>query len=533
MSEPILEGSKQWPATNSPANLFSVLSGQNLILFAIIFLAFLLRFFQLGYRSVWYDESFSIILARQDFGTILNGTAHDYHPPLFYLVLSIWLKIFGEGVYAARFLSLLFGVGAVWVLYLLAKNLFGPKTALVAAFIAAIAPFQVLYSQEVRMYSLEFLLGGWLILSFYRAYRRDSWQDWGWFGLSAILALYNLYFSLFSLTALGLFFAGAMLYYRLTRKNWLTRKIQRWLITHLIIFGLYLPWLFVLVGQIGRVKNSYWISRPNPLEIFRLLNIFLYNTTNLTVDAPFDLIGLLLAVFLLLFTLQAARFRLRSGAKGRVRRSFEIALLLTCWLAPLLIVLTLSYLFTPIYLERSLIMCAVPAYILVARVITTANRPNLWPLLFVPALALALISLYFYYFSPDYTVHYDSAAASSWVARNSQPGDIVIHINKLSYLPFVYLKTPGSQFVVPEEPGNSHDDLSPETQKAIGLQYTPIEKAVSSLGKQNAIWLVLTPPQPGQTDYQERIVKGYLDSHFKLHSLQTFFGETIFLYVSL
>jgi uncharacterized membrane protein len=501
-----------------------------LLFAAILVLAFGLRLFRLDYRSVWYDESFSIILARQDFATLLSGTAHDYHPPLFYLLLSLWMKIFGAGIFATRFLSVLLGVAAVAMVYRLASVLFGRKTAYLAALTAAIAPFQVLYSQEVRMYSFQFLLGGWLCLTFYQAYRQDSRTDWGWFGLAALVALYNLYFSIFSLAALDLFFVGAMLFTWRVNKVILRSKIQRWLVTNLAVAALYLPWLFSLLGQAGRVKNSYWITVPNPLEIFRLLDVFLYNATNLTVDPPFDLIGLLLAVFLLIFMLQSARFRLRRGEKGRTRRSFEVALTLTAWLVPVLVVLVLSYIFAPLYLERSLIACAVPAYILLAWVVQTARRPNLWPLALAPALALALVSLYFYFFTDDYSVHYDSASTSAYLAQNYRPGDVVIHSNKLSYLPFVYLKTPGQQFVVPEEPGNPHDDLSEETKRAIGLQYIPVEQAVNQIGPGGRVWLILTPPQPGQTDYQERIVKGFLDQRYGKPAEKDFYRIALFLY---
>ncbi|MEI6044485.1 MAG: glycosyltransferase family 39 protein [Chloroflexota bacterium] len=499
-------------------------------LLLILGLALSLRLFRLDYRSVWYDESFSIILARQDLATLLAGTAHDYHPPLFYLVLSLWMKLFGEGIYVTRLLSLLFGMGTILLVYQLAKTLFGPKTALLGAFLAAVAPFQLLYSQEVRMYSLQILLGAWLCLTFYQAYRRDSREEWVLFGVAALLSLYNLYFSLFGVVALDLFFVILMLYnwrvLRVVEKS----KIRHWLVTNLVVALLYLPWLFILLGQVGRIKKSYWITLPNPLEIFRLLDVFLYNATNLTVDPPYDLIGLLLAVFLLIFMLQTLRYRLRRGERGDFRRSLEIAMLLTYWLGPVLLVLMVSYLFAPVYLERSLIAFAVPCYILLARVVQTARHPNFWPLLLVPGAVLVLVSLYFYFFSQDYTIHYDSTSATAYISQNYRQGDIVIHTNKLSYLPFIYLKAPGLQFVVPEEPGNPHDDLSPETQRAIGLDYVPVEQAIEKAGPSSRVWLVLTPPQPGQTDYQRQVVKGFLDRHYSLSASQSFYGLLVLLY---
>jgi drug/metabolite transporter (DMT)-like permease len=116
-----------------------------------------------------------------------------------------------------------------------------------------------------------------------------------------------------------------------------------------------------------------------------------------------------------------------------------MALMLTYWLAPVLLVLILSYVFTPIYLERSLIAFAVPCYILLARLVQNARRPNFWPVLLLPALALALVSFYFYFFTQEYSVHYDYTTASRYISQNYRPGDMVVHTNKLSYLPCVYL----------------------------------------------------------------------------------------------
>ena len=48
---------------------------------AVMLLATFLRLWQLDFRSVWYDESFSLTLASRDIPTIINGTANDYPPP--------------------------------------------------------------------------------------------------------------------------------------------------------------------------------------------------------------------------------------------------------------------------------------------------------------------------------------------------------------------------------------------------------------------------------------------------------------------
>lgn len=498
------------------------------LLGAIMLLAAALRLFHLGYRSLWYDESFTLTLANRNLPDLLNATAHDYHPPLHYLLFAGWTTLLGDGVVTARLLSLLLGVAAVGVVYGFAQEMFGTRTGLLAAFLAAVAPFQIAYSQEIRHYSLQFLLGTWLLWAFYRAWRRDSWQTWLHFGVVALLALYNLYFSIFQLVILGLFFLGWLLYrYRRTGK-W-DKRFKGWLVANLCAGLLFLPWAWALVQQAGTVKKSYWIDTPNPLEIFRLTNVFLFNATNLTTEPLYALGGQLLGGLLTLFLLYAVRFRLRTGEKGQRRRSFEVAFLLILWFGTVGLVLLLSYIYTPIYLERSLLGIAGCCYILLARVVQTAKRPVLWLFLLLPSAVVLLGSLQAYYFSTEYTVHYENNRMVAAVQAEYKPGDSVIHSSKLSFLPFARLNAPGSQWLIPEEPGNIHDDLSETTQKIIGLQYTPLDRILTQAGPR--LWWVRIVPQPGQTEKYLNEAQLQIEQNYTLQKRSEFWGGTLYLYV--
>ncbi len=498
----------QWP-------LFGLIMG----------LATFLRLVRLDYRSIWYDESFSLTLASRDLPTILTGTANDYHPPLPYLLLGGWTRLLGDSVYSGRVLSALFGLAFVAAVYGLGREMFGSRTALLAALFATVAPFQVLYSQEVRHYSLQALLGTLVLWAFYRAWRRNTTWAWSLYALAAVLSLYNLYFSLFGLMALNLFYLG-LSFARWRTGGWQWRKSAGWLGANLAVGLLFAPWAWTLVGQVGQVKKSYWISTPNPLEALRLTNVLLLNATELTIEPPWPLVGLLLGTLATLFVLNALRFRLRRGDRGRRRRSFEILLLAAYWLGAVGIVLALSYLFTPIYLERSLLGVSAPLYLLLGRVMQTARRPALWLFLLVPGLIVLVASLNSYYFSRFYTTHYENEGAVATLREGYRASDLVLHTNKLSYLPFRYLKAPGPQYLAPEEPGNIHDDLSAQTLKALDMTYTPLDR----LPPARRVWLVRGNPQPGQTEaYLDNLQAGLTARYAEIARFQ-FWGETLYLY---
>src|SRR5437764_15282815 len=73
---------------------------------ALVTLAFGLRLSGLGWRSLWFDEGYSAWLVRADLPLLLAAMAEDVHPPLYYLVMRLWLAIAGRGdEFTLRFLS--------------------------------------------------------------------------------------------------------------------------------------------------------------------------------------------------------------------------------------------------------------------------------------------------------------------------------------------------------------------------------------------------------------------------------------------
>src|SRR6266542_3589812 len=82
-------------------------------------------------QSVWFDEAYSILLAKQPVADLIHLTSIDTHPPLYYLVLKLWAGLFGWGEFALRSLSVLAMGAALAIGALLVKRLFGVKAALV------------------------------------------------------------------------------------------------------------------------------------------------------------------------------------------------------------------------------------------------------------------------------------------------------------------------------------------------------------------------------------------------------------------
>jgi uncharacterized membrane protein len=76
----------------------------------------------------------------------------------YYLILHIWMEIFGLSDFSARFLSVIFSVCIIGLTYIFGRRFFSVNTGLIASAIVAIEPFFIAYSHQARNYSLTFFL---------------------------------------------------------------------------------------------------------------------------------------------------------------------------------------------------------------------------------------------------------------------------------------------------------------------------------------------------------------------------------------
>src|SRR5690606_18139552 len=81
----------------------------------VLLLATFLRFHLLGAQSFWNDEGNSARLSERSIPAIIEGTASDIHPPLYYLALRGWRELLGESEFGLRALSAFAGVVTVAV----------------------------------------------------------------------------------------------------------------------------------------------------------------------------------------------------------------------------------------------------------------------------------------------------------------------------------------------------------------------------------------------------------------------------------
>ena len=251
----------------------------------IIGLALILRVIELDAQPLWWDEGYSVFFATRDFGTLLARTAIDIHPPLYYLLLQTWMLAFGKSAFALRLLSVVIGVAAVTLLYLVARELFNQRVALISAFLLAVSPLAIYYSQELRMYGLVTLLALASVYFQLRALTNDERRtantgstSWVRRHLSLVLyvvftslALYTQYFAIFLIAA-----QVAIVFYLKYRARW---KIEWrvWLIAWAAMAALYLPWV-IYAGP----KLVAYVTAKVGIEQYARLDPFTYLVQHVT-----------------------------------------------------------------------------------------------------------------------------------------------------------------------------------------------------------------------------------------------------------
>lgn len=182
---------------------------------ALLLFAALVRLPSLGLQSFWFDEAFTPVhVLHPSVVASMETMAHTENtPPLWYVTIWVWTRIFGTGVVAMRLPSALAGIALVAVVYEIARELAGRRVAIVAGAITAANPLLVWYSQEARAYELYALTMALALLCFIRAERQPSARRMAAFALTGALALLTHYFAVFMLVPMSL---------------WLLRRRERW-----------------------------------------------------------------------------------------------------------------------------------------------------------------------------------------------------------------------------------------------------------------------------------------------------------------
>ncbi len=487
---------------------------------AILVIALIVRLIGIASRPIWYDEAFSVLFAEKGTNAMLYGTlettgsgAAEEHPPAYYIILWAWMIVFGKSLVSVRAVSIFAGLITTCFVHLIAREWFDETTSQLSMLFFALAPFQIHYAQEIRMYSF---MAMWLLLATFAYQRGTSTGQVRWwilFSAASALAQYTHNLSAFYLISLALI--------PLFKKDW--KGLRSVIAAGVLAVIFYTPWLIQLPAQFAKVQQGYWVKRPEIAELFTLLIVYVTNTPLPNIWIPIALLIALLTV--MIGVRQTIRFfRETNQTNGLFVFYLSFA-------PPLLLFLVSQW--KPVYVERALLSSGAIFCIWLAWVLTKTHLSGLIRNILIGALVVAsAMGIYEHVTYRDFPYGPFQSLTESLRAR-LESQDVIIHSNKLTTLPALLFDRELPQTFIRDLPGSGADTLAPATQEVLGIkEETNIRSAAEGAKR---VWYIIY--SRSIKDYQASGKRThpdieYLDSNFVFITKETRDGIEVYLYAS-
>jgi uncharacterized membrane protein len=236
----------------------------------------------------------------------------------------------GYSALGLRSLSLIFGIGLVFLVYKFGTEIFKSKVlGLSLSLIFALNPFLINYSQEIRAYSLVSLMACYLLYVLYK-------RKWVYFSIILSFMLVTHYMNFFM-------FPGLLLVFLILIKK--DKKIIRpFLISCVLPLLLSVFWLPTLLRQFrtGQTELS-WIPKTRLFDLFETFKNFLFYTQKISINS--------IVLFILLFSAAVFFFY-----KIKKENKVKALILSSVSIFPIILIFLTSYVLEMnIYIDRVLI----------------------------------------------------------------------------------------------------------------------------------------------------------------------------------
>jgi uncharacterized membrane protein len=316
--------------------------------------------FPLLFQSYWRDEAFSILLAQKSVPDIIRIVAHDFSPPLYFLLLRIWIIFFGTSEVATRSLSFLFYVLTLITIFFMVRHFMRLNKwliLLIVIVLGCIHPLMINNAFETRMYTMI----AWLTTLSWYLLLRKKWR------MYALVTLAGLYTQYFMVIIVGVQLLYILLRLLIQKKN-ILYVIQKNLLPFAFLMSplfFFMPWiLYVLASHNLASSQSFWIPKPTILNLITIPSFitFGYDTfSNFKFDVkPFSF---------LIYALVTLSFLQRPKDKSHV-----VYPLILWTFVPGILVWILAQFTTSLFLPRYLIVSS-PALIMLVIVCLHELKP--------------------------------------------------------------------------------------------------------------------------------------------------------------
>lgn len=257
--------------------LKKILTNQYFILTVITLLALFIRVLKIDKPlGLWYDEMLAYKYASQSslLGIVKMLWHEDFHMPLYFMFLHLWMKLFGNADSTLRFASVFWGTLTIPAFFYLGKAYKAEKLGYLMACIGCLSPIMIYFSQEVRFYSMLMVFSTLSIIFFLRLVRTPNKKDMMFFVITNLIILYTY--------TMGIVFVGTeililLIHFYLYKKDYFKGLIKNCL----IFFLLAIPYFALLI-------NNLYATTQSLLDPFADFGIFDYKNLPIIVNDWFS-----------------------------------------------------------------------------------------------------------------------------------------------------------------------------------------------------------------------------------------------------
>lgn len=436
--------------------------------------------------SMRLDEAQSLFQTNRDISGVLNLVAQDVHVPGYHILLHYWQMIFGNTIFTARMMSLVFFVALIPATYALASYAFNRKVGLFATLLVTLSPFMDWYGSEARMYTMLALITVLHQLTFLKLYKEGKPVHWVWFTVTAILGMYTHYFFAFVILTELFFFV-------FSQKKFAAKKaLRKFIISGIIVAASIAPWVYYVV-QLGTASNTQPnLTEPSSVDLFNTYAQFIFG---FQVDWLNTLIVSLWPIIVLLafFALQANRKTTR-----------EVIFFVMAAIVPVLGAFLISVTVRPFFQSRYLIVALPALMIFVAWVLSIYPKRiqrTLQVLLVVVIAGLFAVQA----INPNTPVKEDYRDAVGYLTEKASSKDVIILSAPFTVYPTEYYYRGEAKITTQPIWNRFREGSVPAFNED-----TLAEEVKENTGSYQTAWLMLSYDQ----GYNKKI-KDYYDNHFE------------------
>lgn len=203
-------------------------------------------------HNIWTDEAFTLQLLDENVKGIIEGTARDVHPPLYYLYAKLFKIIFGDSLMIQKIASIIPMTATLIVGATIVRKKFGEMVSFLFLLFLTCIPCSMEFAVQVRMYSMALFFVTLCGIYAYLAFQSGEKKEFLVTALSGVLAAYTHYFAFVAVIVIE----GFLLLAICIKKR---EKVVMWIACAVAMLICYAPWMPVFIRQVTSVEKGYWI----------------------------------------------------------------------------------------------------------------------------------------------------------------------------------------------------------------------------------------------------------------------------------